>query len=580
MGGCTVKSTHTHLEAESKVSIPSCYYFCRNKKNLFKISSDKVEKYKFKGKLKCYPDSGTGLTSKGEIILAGGTDSSGSLTTRVFVIKPEEFSGTELSPVPRPIKEGHLFEYEGYYYYIGGTCESESVDAMSTIEGAPVFRYSKKEKNWEVFSHNKDPKSGIEKALNRNITDKEECEEIILETARFSLKDLISPGVFLFSDKAYLVGGKVFANGEFKITNKIHSINLKDDKFEFCEENLELPIKLINPVCASGGSHAIITGGILESHGHNTEIYVIKFSSGTVSKFESKLDSELKENYPPTYTDKEVIFFGFPKLWVKPKDQDKTHSFTFKRKDKEGKTKDGSGYKSQEIKVNKHASGKAPLKQQVDLSLRRSDGETKHKNHKHHKHHKKSSSSSSSNSKKGHKGKGKIGLPVVSAHVEIKKHGKNKKSSSSSGYDIKAKKLSGTIDADVRVDLKRKSSSSSSSNKKKVKVSAPKIKAEVKAQPPKIDAKIKISGNKSSSSSSSSGKKKVKVNAKVEVPKLPKIDAPKAKVEVKIGGKKSSSSSSSSSSKKGKAKIGIKAEAPKVKVEPPKVEAKINIGGK
>jgi hypothetical protein len=563
MGGCTVKSTHTPEQAQKKVSIPECSYFCRSKKDLFLISPDKVTKIKLKGKLKAYPDSGTGLTSSGAIILIGGTDSSGSLTTRVFVIRPSDRAADELAPVPKPTKEGHVFEHNGFYYYVGGTVEAESVDAIHSFEGAPILRYSIDNKQWESFSHDKDPKAGLEKALNRNITDKEEHEEILVDEQKFSLKDIVSPGVFLFEDRAYLVGGKCLEGTDYKPTNKVFSIGLKDGKFDFRQESFNLPVKLVNPVCAAGNVHSVVTGGLLENGGHNVDIYVFDFNKMEVLKNDGKLDSELKENYPPSYNKDEIIFFSFPKIFIKPKKDANTISFSFKKKDK---TTKGDGYRSAEITIKPLQASKPAIKKKIDLSLN-VPVVTEHHHKKKHKVEaggslslkmKSKSSSSSSSSKKKHKKKhkGKIDIPVVKGEIKIgKKSSSSSSSSSSSKKKSKVQIKASSPKADLNINLKKKKSGSSSSNKKKASVTITTPGAPY----------VSIGKKKSSSSSSSSSKKKGK--GKISVSKG-KVDIKAPKVEIK-GAKKSSSSSSSSSSKK-KAKIGL----PSVKVDAPKVKVK------
>ena len=120
-------------------------YFCRKRKTLFEISSSKVSQNKFKGKLKSYPDSGIGVVQNGKIILIGGSDSSKALTNRVFLIDPINKTATELPSVPKPVKAGRVFEYQNYFYYIGGTTESDDIETNTTEEGAPIMRFNIKD---------------------------------------------------------------------------------------------------------------------------------------------------------------------------------------------------------------------------------------------------------------------------------------------------------------------------------------------------------------------------------------------------------------------------------------------------
>ena len=160
MGNCTVK-TSVPQNVQTMITIPDCYYFCRDKKNLFEILSSKVTKYKFKGRMKSYADSGSGLVGNGCIIVVGGSDSSGLLTSRVFMIDPINKSATELPSIPKPVKEGHLLEHRNCYYFVGGTVEAEDIDSNTPEEGGPIMVYDTEKNFWSIYLHNKDSKDNI-----------------------------------------------------------------------------------------------------------------------------------------------------------------------------------------------------------------------------------------------------------------------------------------------------------------------------------------------------------------------------------------------------------------------------------
>jgi hypothetical protein len=367
MGACTVKSSASD-NPEEKILIPSCFYFCRRKKNLFEISSEKIVRYGFKGKMKSYLDSGAGIINQNNIAIIGGTDTSGLLTGRVFVIDPFRKLATEYPLLPRPAKEGHLFEYKKFLYLVGCTIENEDINATNPEQGAPIMRYNTKENFWEIFSHKKNYKDLIKNSLDRKIIDTEKVIQAQDEFNEMSLKNIISPGAFLFDDRIYLVGGKIYNDGKYEITDKIFSFGLEREKFDIREEELKLPVKLSNPVCATGSSHAFIAGGKLENNHQNLQIFVIKFIEKVIVVSEAKFESPIEENYPPTYLENEVVLYSFPMLWIRPKNVDKLHNFTFSKK--EG---DFHGQVNH-IEVVKHPARKPPVEQVVDLRIKLKNG--------------------------------------------------------------------------------------------------------------------------------------------------------------------------------------------------------------
>ena len=115
----------------------SCVYFNRTTKTLFEITSEKVIKFKFKGMLKSYQDSGIGTSNNGKLIIIGGTDSSKSLTNQVFIIDLINKTAAELPSLPKPTKGGLVFEYQTFYYFVGSSIEDDD----GSIVGGPIMRY-------------------------------------------------------------------------------------------------------------------------------------------------------------------------------------------------------------------------------------------------------------------------------------------------------------------------------------------------------------------------------------------------------------------------------------------------------
>ena len=362
MGNCTVK-TSAQLEPQLKLVIPSCSYFNRKNKNLFEITNDKITKYKLEGRLRSYQNSCVGTVSGNRILIIGGSDFTGSLTNRAFMIDVSSKLATEIAPSPKAVKEGNLLEVKGFYYFVGGTVETEDSDLPVSEEGAPIMRYNTKENFWEVFSHNFNSTTTINKVLKRKITDRGGSDDILsVDSRKISLKNLISAGAFVFESRIYLVGGKIYQEGSYMPTDKIFSFGVRNDEFDLREESLKLPLKLVSPVCSAGENHAFITGGYMENGYPNVKMFVIKFSQNEVLACHARLDSALEEIYPPTYLENEIVIFSFPKIWIKPKKEDKAHVFTFYRKKvKQTQTK--------EISVGKNKQWKPAQEKSVDLSI-------------------------------------------------------------------------------------------------------------------------------------------------------------------------------------------------------------------
>ena len=355
MGSCGAKS-RVRLETEIKLEVPHCYYYSRKKDSLFEISSGGISKYIFKNNPRSNFDSCVGVVGDNRIIIAGGRDPNGLLSKRVLLINAFSKAATELAPLPRAAKEGNLLESRGFYYYIGGTVHSEDPNPPIPEEGSPIMRYNILNEFWEVFTHSSKNRKGKGKGKGKGKEEKKINEE------ELSLKNLIGAGGFIYNGRIYLVGGKIYQNGGYQATDKIFSVGIENEGFDMREESLKLPVKLVNPVCASGGTHAFITGGFMENGYPSVKMFVIKFSKNEICECHGTLDSPLDENYPPAYLENEVVIFSFPKLWIKPKHEDKSHIFVFNRKN----TKNNQ---NREITLVDSRDWKPSSEKDVDLSI-------------------------------------------------------------------------------------------------------------------------------------------------------------------------------------------------------------------
>ena len=188
--------------------------------------------------------------------------------------------------------------------------------------------------------------------------------ESFLYKSEISLKNLINPGAFLFQGRIYLVGGQLYKDDFFSITDKIFSFSAYNDKnFGFREESFKLPFKLMSPVCASGSAHAFVTGGILENNEYNKQMIVIKLENNEVKICEAELNGNIEEDYPPAYLEDNIILFSFPKLWVKPKNADVLSGFSFSKKPSTNSAN------FHEVSVTKGDKSKPPVIKTADLSF-------------------------------------------------------------------------------------------------------------------------------------------------------------------------------------------------------------------
>ena len=309
MGSCKSKS-EVRLESEHNIEIPRCFYYCRRKHTLFEISNTGISKYSMKDKIASHPDSCIGVVGDNEIVVLGGSDPRGGLSRRVFHISTSKKSATELPPLPRGSKEGNLLESNGFYYYIGGTVEAEDQGSPFPEEGSSIMRYDIKKKKWEEFANNVNDTECLSSGLNKKFIEDEKKEEANLSEPALSLRNLTSAGAFTYNGRIYLVGGKIVQDGKYHPTDKIFSVGIENEGFDLREESLKLPIKLVNPVCASGGTHAFITGGCFENNQPSMKMFVIKLSKNEVHECHAKLDSAIEEFYPPGFLENEVVLFS------------------------------------------------------------------------------------------------------------------------------------------------------------------------------------------------------------------------------------------------------------------------------
>ena len=330
MGNCAAKRVNRSYPSSIKVSVPDLCYLNRKSLSLLTVISQEIKHFNLKRKIKLYADSAISWLSDGTLMIGGGSDSSSCLTRRVFLISPQSSSVHELSQLPVPVKLGHFVKHIKHTYYVGGITQAEDSYSEAVEEGAPLLRYNTEENSWEMF-RNQDPGNDLNKILQRNICHEEDKERQSVYTARpesVSLKDLVNFGVFVYGDRIYLVGGKVYRDGRYQIISTVISFSANLEIFEFREEiSLELPVKVHGAACSIRRNLACVVGGYLENELPNMEIFILDLADSTVKVLSAEIERPLEDHYPVFLEQKGILCFSPPKLlYVR---QDKKNTFTF-----------------------------------------------------------------------------------------------------------------------------------------------------------------------------------------------------------------------------------------------------------
>ena len=330
MGNCAAKRANKSYPSSVKVSVPDLCYLNRKSLAFLTVISQEIKHFNLKRKIKLYPDSAISWLSDGNLLIAGGSDSTSSLTRRVFLLSPSESSVRELCDLPVAVKFGHFVKYIKYIYYVGGISEAEDPYSDAGEEGAPILRYNTDDNSWEMF-RNQDPGQNISKLLQRNICYEDEKARASVYSARtqtMSLKDLVNPAAFVYCERIYLVGGKIYTDGRYQIINTVISFGINIEKFEVREEKgLELPIKLHGAACSIRRNLVCVVGGYLETEMPNLDIFMLDLSDNTVKTLSAEIERPLEDHYPVFQEQKGILCFSPPKLLYVLQEKKKTYTF-------------------------------------------------------------------------------------------------------------------------------------------------------------------------------------------------------------------------------------------------------------
>jgi hypothetical protein len=307
------------------------FYLCRSLKYLVRVSEDSISKFKYQNIVKIRKDSGVGYLSDGRIIVGGGTDSSGCLTKKVYLLDPVKSKVTILPELPVSAKEGNFFHFKDCIYYIAAVRDTDDEEILAQEKSAPIMKYFIETGSWEVFHDENEHKLNFQDFLKKTAIKMNESEE---EDDQLSYQEILYPGAFMIGSKVFLINGqKMTSRGILKTMKTVFSINLDVDGFEFKVENFKSPVDSFRPVCGSYMKTAFITGGLLPSgKGCNFESFLVDFSSSQ-PEFQqfSGLKVDLDDNYPVICGSKTFIAIAFPNLAIFDREKCDWKHFCFDR---------------------------------------------------------------------------------------------------------------------------------------------------------------------------------------------------------------------------------------------------------
>ena len=313
MGNC-----FTSDEENSKNNLfPDFFYLFRDKKYLLRISNDMISKYKFENPIKIRKDSGVGYLNDGRIIVAGGTDSSGCLTNRAYIINPANCQVLSVDNLPVSAKEGAFFHYKTFVYYVGAIKEAEDEDLLVQEQTAPIMKYSVEEGYWEIFNHKKsDNKMGFQDYLKKKLKEGDDDDD---ENVEVSLREVMYAGMFMLGSKIYFINGqRMSSRGILKSMKAVFSIDLEEDDFNFQQEPFSSPKKIFRPICGSYGDKAFITGGLKpSSKSCNMDSFIFSLNDDK-GNFEHVpgLKLALDDTYPIISTNRAHIAISYPNVAI------------------------------------------------------------------------------------------------------------------------------------------------------------------------------------------------------------------------------------------------------------------------
>lgn len=299
---------------EVPVAFDDFYYIYRNLRYLLRISDNGIHKLKYDNSIKIRKDSGVGYLNDGRIMLVGGTDNSGCLTNKAYILDPAKNKATILPNLPISVKEGYLFHFKDFVYVIGALKDSDDEEILSQEQSAPIMRYYLNAGQWEIFNEEQKKRN-----FQHMIKKSSKSANHIKDKHEITYKDILYPGCFMIKSKVYMVCGQQMSKrGILETLNLVFSVDLEDESFDFKIEDFEIPLSVFRPICGSYKKKAFITGGVEHSGKHSSKkSLLIDFSSEKpVVETITGLKLDLDDNYPIIASGRNFYCLAFPNLSI------------------------------------------------------------------------------------------------------------------------------------------------------------------------------------------------------------------------------------------------------------------------
>ena len=291
------------------------YCLCRHLRYLLRVTDNGIHKLKYDNSIKIRKDSGVGYLNDGRIMLVGGTDNSGCLTNKAYILSPAQNKVTMLPNLPISIKEGNLFHYKDFVYVIGALKDSDDEEILSQEQSAPIMRYYLNSGQWEIFNEEHMKKRNFQHIIRKSAksADSEGIKRVV------SYKDILYPGCFMIQSKVYLVCGQQMSlRGILETLDEVFSLDLEEEGFDFKREEFELPLKVFRPICGSYKNTAFVTGGVEHSgkHGSKKSLLLDFSTNPPTCEPVPGLKVDLDDSYPVVTTRNYFYCLGYPNLAI------------------------------------------------------------------------------------------------------------------------------------------------------------------------------------------------------------------------------------------------------------------------
>lgn len=311
MGKCFSRDQPEQIHGNS---FNEFFYLCRELKYLIRVTPDSISKFKYDKLIKIRSDSGIGYLSDGRIIIGGGTDSSGCLTNKAYLLDPAKEKVTVLPDMPVSTKEGTFFHYKEFAYYLGGIQDSDD-EILAQEQTAPILRYFLLTGQWEIFDE--DNKKNLQGHNLKFFEDPDKIDDYYEGGAKKGLhyKNILYPGMFMIGSKVYFINAqRIDSRGILKMMDSVFSVDLEQIELGIQVESFKSPLNSFRPICGSYSKTAFIAGGLkYSSKKSNKDSYIVDFNQSP-PKFTliQGLKINLDDTYPIIGNHSSFVSINFP----------------------------------------------------------------------------------------------------------------------------------------------------------------------------------------------------------------------------------------------------------------------------